>query len=218
MNNVILAGKVSSDVRYVGDGKEAHFTIEVKMEQKLKDNTITHSVEVPVSCYGYNAQNIDIPESGWVIVQGQAQMIKSDGGNMLTLIGSVIPAAVNCKLNTVSLLGRLGQDPDIQFFQSDNCRVTASLAVKRSKDITDWFNLEIWGQPAKTVSQYVSKGNNLAVVGNLKYETWTDKNTQEERFTWKVNVNRVTLCERNNGSGGGSETALSGYGNYDEDF
>lgn len=86
------------------------------------------------------------------------------------------------RLNTVHLVGRIGQTPTPRYLNSEageKVVVNVSLAVKRKyhplerkvRDIrwgdeeTDWFNLEIWGRDAEFCSKYVSKGARVGVEG-----------------------------------------------------
>ena len=76
------------------------------------------------------------------------------------------------KLNSVTLVGRVGQQPNPRYFDNGNVVVNVSLAVKRKyhplerkvRDIrygdeeTDWFPLEIWGRDAEYCAKFVKKG------------------------------------------------------------
>jgi single-strand DNA-binding protein len=79
--------------------------------------------------------------------------------------------------NKLNILGNVGGDPEVQYFESGRNKTRLSLAVSRSKDATDWFSVELWGRPAQVAEQYVSKGSKIAITGSLKIETWTDKTT-----------------------------------------
>jgi single-strand DNA-binding protein len=87
--------------------------------------------------------------------------------------------------NFVMLVGRLGQDPEIKTFESGSVKARFSVAVDRSvgKDNkqTDWFAVEVWGQRADFVGEYVKKGQLVSVYGSLEVQRWTDNtgNTRE---------------------------------------
>jgi single-strand DNA-binding protein len=98
-------------------------------------------------------------------------------------------------MNSITLVGRAGRDPEIRFMESGNCVANLTLAVNgRSRDDDPlWFNLEIWGKQAQVAADYVRKGSLIGVSGSLKEEKWTDRTTGEERKKWVVNVQNLQL-------------------------
>lgn len=82
-------------------------------------------------------------------------------------------------INTVVLLGRLGQDPEIKYFESGSVKARFSIAVDRtfSKEnkITDWFNIEVWGRQAEFVGEWVKKGSLVSVTGQMEVSRYTDQ-------------------------------------------
>jgi single-strand DNA-binding protein len=81
--------------------------------------------------------------------------------------------------NSVVLVGRTGQDPEIKYFESGSVKARFSVAVDRnfSKEnkITDWFNVEVWGRQAEFVGEWVKKGQLLSVTGQVEVQQWTDQ-------------------------------------------
>ena len=67
------------------------------------------------------------------------------------------------KINSVTLVGRVGNDPEPRYFNDNKVVLRLSLAVKRKyhplerqvrniksgEEETDWFNLELWGRDAE---------------------------------------------------------------------
>lgn len=56
-------------------------------------------------------------------------------------------------LNVVTLVGRVGGDPEVKYFESGSVLCSTTLAVKRqsrNNDQPDWFNLELWGKTASS--------------------------------------------------------------------
>jgi single-strand DNA-binding protein len=92
-------------------------------------------------------------------------------------------------MNTVVLIGRVGQDPEIKYFESGKVKTTFSLAVNRwnsaeKKEIADWFYIELWDKDAERAAEYIKKGKQVAVEGIADISTWTDKegNLRETPF------------------------------------
>ena len=98
-------------------------------------------------------------------------------------------------LNTITLVGHAGRDPEIRFFESGTVVSNFTLAVnKPGKDeAPDWFHLEIWGEQAQVAADYVRKGSLIVVVGRMTGEQWTDRNSGELRSKAVVKVERLAL-------------------------
>ncbi len=98
-------------------------------------------------------------------------------------------------VNSVTLVGRAGRDPDVRYFESGSVVANLTLAVnRRSRDEEpDWFNLEIWGKQAQVAADYVKKGSLIGVVGSFKLDRWNDKNNGEQRSKPVVRVERLEL-------------------------
>ena len=99
------------------------------------------------------------------------------------------------EINTISLVGRAGREPDVRYFESGSTVANFTLAVNRISrgDEPDWFNLEIWGKQAQIAADYVKKGSLVGITGSLKIDSWKDKNTGEDRFKPVVRVDRLNL-------------------------
>lgn len=91
-------------------------------------------------------------------------------------------------MNTATIIGRVGQDPDIKYFESGKVRTTFSMAVgrwdsKTKAEVTDWFNIELWDKQAEFAGEYVKKGRQIVVDGRIALSKWTDQTGEErERF------------------------------------
>ena len=89
-------------------------------------------------------------------------------------------------MNSVTIVGRLGQDPEIKYFESGSVKARFSVAVDRnfSKEnrITDWFTIEVWGRQAEFVAEWVKKGSLVAVSGSLEMNRWTDREGNLREF------------------------------------
>jgi len=87
-------------------------------------------------------------------------------------------------INIVTLVGRVGGDPDIKYFDSGKVVCKLTLAVRRrsrNSDQPDWFELELWGKTAEFAKNYAHKGKQIAVKGSLKFDTWSDRQTGANR-------------------------------------
>ena len=117
-------------------------------------------------------------------------------------------------VNSITLVGRAGRDPEVRYFESGSVVANLTLAVNRRSrdDEPDWFNLEIWGKQAQVAADYVRKGSLLGIIGSFKLDRWTDRATGEERTKPVIRVDRLELL----GSRRDSEGAAAGGGFSEE--
>lgn len=120
-------------------------------------------------------------------------------------------------LNVVTLVGRVGGDPDVKYFESGSVVCKCTLAVNRrsrDNDEPDWFNLEIWGKTADIAANYVRKGSLIGITGSLKFEYWQDRATGANRSKPVIRVDRLDLL----GSKRDNEAASMGNYQSNEEF
>ncbi len=98
-------------------------------------------------------------------------------------------------INSITLVGRAGRDPDVRYFESGSVVANLTMAVNRRgrDEEPDWFNLEIWGKQAQVAADYVKKGSLLGITGSFKLDKWTDRTTGEARSKPVVRVDRLEL-------------------------
>ncbi len=127
-------------------------------------------------------------------------------------------------INSVTLVGRAGRDPEVKYFESGTVVANLTMAVSRRNrdDEPDWFNLEIWGKQAQVAADYVKKGSLIGITGSFKMDSWKDRNTGEDRNKPVVRVDRLELLgsKRDSESGNfhGSNSFNQQPGNEDIPF
>ena len=122
-------------------------------------------------------------------------------------------------LNKVQLIGRLGQDPEINQTQSGHSVMNIGIATTEygknpdgsKREETEWHNLTFWNRLAEIVQQYCRKGSLIYVEGKLKTETWEDRQGGDRRTT-KVIVGQLKLLSPK--SSGESQSGRDSYGGY----
>ena len=81
-------------------------------------------------------------------------------------------------MNKIILVGRLVADPDLKFAAGSGTGIAKfKIAVNRFKkeDGADFINCIAFGKTGETISQYFTKGKQIAVVGRLKLGNYDDK-------------------------------------------
>ncbi|MBK4775886.1 ssDNA-binding protein [Candidatus Pantoea edessiphila] len=100
-------------------------------------------------------------------------------------------------INKVILIGNLGQDPEVRYMPNGNAVTNITLATSESwrdkntgenKEITEWHRVVIFGKLAEVASEYLRKGSQIYIEGQLRTRKWQDQNGQE-RYTTEVIVN-----------------------------
>jgi single-strand DNA-binding protein len=116
-------------------------------------------------------------------------------------------------LNKVTLIGNLGNDPEVRSTTGGNRVATFSLATSRSwndaagskQEKTEWHRCVVWNtknsQLADIVEKYVKKGDKIYVEGRIEYRQWQDKENQT-RYSTEINVRELIML--GGPSGGGS--------------
>lgn len=88
-------------------------------------------------------------------------------------------------MNKVMLIGNVGKEPEIRYFESDQCVASFSLATTERgyvlpngtqvPDHTDWHNIVLFKGLAKYTEKYIHKGDKLYIEGRLRYRNYDDK-------------------------------------------
>ena len=108
-------------------------------------------------------------------------------------------------VNKVILLGNVGKDPEIKYFDNDRAVASFSLATtergyRTSNGIdvpekTEWHNISCWGGLAKIAEQYVKKGDPLYIEGKIRTRSYDDKNGNKRYFT-DIHVENLEMLGR----------------------
>lgn len=104
-------------------------------------------------------------------------------------------------MNKVILVGRLTGNPDARQTQSGTEVCTFTLAVNRrfNREQTDFIPVVTWRGLAENCAKYLSKGQRVAVSGELQSRGYEDKNGNK-RTAYEVSADDVEFLERANRS------------------
>src|SRR5690554_2702704 len=105
-------------------------------------------------------------------------------------------------VNKVILIGNVGKDPEIKYFENDRAVANFSMATTERgfraangtevPDRTEWHNITCWGGLAKVVEQYVKKGDPLYIEGKIRTRSYDDKNGIK-RYVTEINVDNLEM-------------------------
>lgn len=122
-------------------------------------------------------------------------------------------------LNKVTLIGNLGNDPEIRTTSNGSKVANFSLATTRQwnsasgekQEKTEWHKCIAWNTGGKgtgladIIERYVKKGDKLYVEGRIEYRQFEDKEKQT-RYVTEINVREILLLGGKTGGGGGGDS------------
>lgn len=113
-------------------------------------------------------------------------------------------------VNKCILIGHLGQDPEIRYMPSGGAVANLTLATSESwrdkqtgemKEKTEWHRVCIFGKLAEIAGEYLRKGSQVYIEGQLQTRKWQDQSGQD-RYTTEVVVNIGGSMQILGGNGG----------------
>lgn len=103
-------------------------------------------------------------------------------------------------INKVILIGNLGDDVKMHYFDDQNCVGRFPIATSESYTNrqtgekvtnTDWHNIVVRNGLAKVCEKYLTKGDKIYVEGKLKNRQWEQDG--QKRYTTEVQVTEMTM-------------------------
>ncbi len=99
-------------------------------------------------------------------------------------------------INSVTLIGRLTRDAELKYTSGGLAIARFSIAVNRRKkngdgweDEASFFDITLFGKSAESVNQYLTKGKQIAIKGELHQDRWD----QEGQARSKVGIIAETV-------------------------
>ena len=115
-------------------------------------------------------------------------------------------------LNRVILIGRLTRDAELKFTAGGQAVCKFSIAVNRKKkdgdawtDEASFFDITLWGRQAEALEQYLLKGKQIGVDGELRQDRWQQDGQNRSKID--IIANSIQLL----GGGSDSRSGSSGY-------
>lgn len=103
-------------------------------------------------------------------------------------------------LNQVTLLGRVGGEPKTSTSGSGTSIARFSLATNRKykdKKETQWHSIVCFDKASDFAGKYIHKGDCVMVIGEIKYERYTNKEGKE-MFVTNILATNIQLCSSKN--------------------
>ncbi|PAU95731.1 single-stranded DNA-binding protein [Aliifodinibius salipaludis] len=112
-------------------------------------------------------------------------------------------------LNKAMIIGRLGQDPDVRYTQSNTAVANLSVATSERykdkqgewKENTEWHRVVAWGRLAEICQEYLKKGSQVYIEGPIQTRKWEDKEGQT-RYSTEIKALTMTMLDSKGESSG----------------
>lgn len=107
-------------------------------------------------------------------------------------------------LNKVMIIGHLGQDPSLTTLNNGEgaCRLSVATSKKwqdqrtgETVERTEWHKVVLYRKLAEIAGQYLRKGSQVYIEGELQTRKWTDKDGVE-RYTTEIIGNSLQMLGR----------------------
>ena len=117
-------------------------------------------------------------------------------------------------INHVVLIGRLTRDAELKYTAAGQAVCKFSIAVNRRRktgdqwvDEPNFFDIVLWGRQGETLNQYLVKGKQVGVDGELRQDRWEQDGQNRSRV--EIVANNLQLLGSgagNSGNGGGGSS------------
>lgn len=113
-------------------------------------------------------------------------------------------------LNKVTLIGRLGADPEVKYMPSGGAVTNIGLATTRRwkdrqsgerRDETEWHRVTFFNRIAEVAGEYLRKGSLIYVEGRIRTRKWQDQNGQD-RYTTEIIAEQMQMLDSKSGGTG----------------
>ena len=114
-------------------------------------------------------------------------------------------------VNKAIIVGNLGRDPEVRYTQSGRAVANFSVATtdtwmdqnNQRQERTEWHRIVVWGKQAENCGQYLSKGRQVYIEGDIRTRSYEDKEGIQ-RYTTEIYAQRVQFLGGRSGEMGQS--------------
>lgn len=120
-------------------------------------------------------------------------------------------------INKVILVGNVGKDPVIRYFDKGVAKATFPLATSETYTnqqgetitSTEWHNIVLWRALAEVAEKTVKKGSQIYIIGKIKTRSYVDKDGVNKYIT-EILADTLLLLEKKQGAGSPTAHTESG--------
>jgi single-strand DNA-binding protein len=121
-------------------------------------------------------------------------------------------------VNKVTIVGNLGNDPEVKFMPSGGAVANISVATSESwkdkqtgeqKEKVEWHRIVFFNKLAEIVGEYLKKGSQVYVEGSLRTRKWQDQ-SGADRYTTEIVASNMQMLGGKTEHPAGHERTASG--------
>ena len=109
-------------------------------------------------------------------------------------------------LNKVTLIGRLGGDPEVRYMPAGGAVANITLATNfrwrdksgERKESTEWHRVVFFNRLAEIAGEYLKKGGQVYVEGRLQTRKWQSQDGQD-RYTTEIIATEMHMLDSRTG-------------------
>ncbi|EIK2760663.1 single-stranded DNA-binding protein [Salmonella enterica] len=122
-------------------------------------------------------------------------------------------------INKVILIGNLGQDPELRYMPNGGAVANLTLATSETwrdkqtgemRENTEWHRVVVFGKLAEIAGEYLRKGSQVYIEGQLRTRSWDDNNGVTRYVTEIVVSTQGTMQMLGNRQAGQTQNAGGG--------
>jgi|SRR5271154_6025894 single-strand DNA-binding protein len=113
-------------------------------------------------------------------------------------------------VNKVIIVGNLGRDPETRYLPSGEAVTNISVATTETwkdkasgekKEATEWHRISFFGKLAEIAGEYLKKGSQVYIEGQLRTRKYQDKETGKDRYSTEIRADRMQMLGSRAGAG-----------------
>ncbi len=113
-------------------------------------------------------------------------------------------------LNKVTLIGRLGADPEVRYMPNGGAVTNIRMATTRRwkdrqsgerREETEWHRVVFFTRLAEIAGEYLRKGSLVYIEGRIRTQKWQDQNGQD-RYTTEIVAEQMQMLDSRSGGTG----------------
>ncbi len=113
-------------------------------------------------------------------------------------------------VNKVIIVGNLGRDPETRYLPSGEAVTNISVATTdtwkdkasgEKKEATEWHRISFFGRLAEIAGEYLKKGSQVYVEGQLRTRKYQDKETGKDRYSTEIRADVMQMLGSRAGAG-----------------
>ncbi len=125
-------------------------------------------------------------------------------------------------LNKVTLIGRLGADPEVRYMPNGGAVTNIRLATTRRwkdrqtgerRDETEWHRVVFFTRLAEIAGEYLKKGSLVYIEGRIRTQKWQDQSGQD-RYTTEIVAEQMQMLDSRSGGTGNFNDSQPASSNY----